>query len=112
MSKVRLRAVGAAVVTTAALLHSGTAVAATTTPSFSDYSFTATAAGLPDVRRIIRDDVAAAAGYTGKGVGIALIDTGVVPVPGLTSGNVANGPDLSLESQVPSLLHRDGYGHG
>jgi serine protease AprX len=112
MRKVRLRAAGAAVVTTAALLYPGTADAATTTPSFSDYSYTATAAGLPDVRRIIRDDVAAAAGYTGKGVGIALIDTGVVPVPGLTSGNVANGPDLSLESQVPGLFRRDTYGHG
>jgi serine protease AprX len=109
---VRLRAAGAAVVTAAALLHPSSASAATTTASFTDYSYTATAATLPDVRRIIRDDVAAAAGYTGKGVGIALIDTGVVPVAGLTSGNVVNGPDLSLESQVPGLLRRDTYGHG
>lgn len=111
MKKVRLSAAGAAVAVAAALLHPEAANAATT-PSFSDYSYTATAAGLPDVRRIVRDDVAAAAGYTGKGVGIALIDTGVVPVPGLTSGNVANGPDLSLESQTPGLFRRDTYGHG
>jgi serine protease AprX len=109
---VRLRAAGAAVVTVAALLHPSSASAAGTAASFTDYSYTATAAALPDVRRIIRDDVAAAAGYTGKGVGIALIDTGVVPVAGLTSGNVVNGPDLSLESQVPGLLRRDTYGHG
>ena len=38
-------------------------------------------------------------GVTGRGVGVALVDTGVVPVPGLTSGNVVNGPDLSFESQ-------------
>lgn len=109
--KVRLRAAGTVVVTAAALLYPGAADAATTT-SPTDYNYTATATTLPDVRRIIRDDVAAAAGYTGKGVGIALIDTGVVPVAGLTSGNVANGPDLSLESQVPGLVRRDTYGHG
>jgi serine protease AprX len=109
--KVRLRAAGAAVVAASVLLSPDSAKAATT-PPISDYAYAATAATLPDVRRIIRDDVAAAAGYTGKGVGIALIDTGVVPVAGLTSGNVANGPDLSLESQVPGLAWRDSYGHG
>ena len=60
----------------------------------------------------IRADTAYAQGYIGKGVGVALIDTGVAPVPGLTSGNIVNGPDLSLESQVPALLHKDGFGHG
>ena len=40
------------------------------------------------------------AGYTGQGVGVALIDSGVTPVNGLaTSGKVINGPDLSFESQ-------------
>jgi serine protease AprX len=53
-----------------------------------------------------------AAGYTGKGVGVALIDTGVAEVPGLTSGNVWHGPDLSFDSQDPELAHRDVYGHG
>ena len=41
------------------------------------------------------------AGWTGKGVDVALIDTGVAPVPGLTSGNVVNGPDLSFDGQEP-----------
>ena len=112
MGKVRLRAAGAAVGLVAAVLPAGTANAAITTASLSDYTYSATAATLPDVRRIIRADAAAAAGYTGKGVGVAIIDTGVVPVPGLTSGNVANGPDLSLESQVATLVRRDTYGHG
>jgi serine protease AprX len=50
--------------------------------------------------------------YTGQGVDVALIDSGVAPVTGLTSGNVLNGPDLSFESQVPQLAHLDSYGHG
>lgn len=78
----------------------------------ADYTFDAAGATLTDVRRITRADVAAQRGYTGKGIGIALIDTGVAPVEGLTSGNVANGPDLSFESQVANLRWRDTYGHG
>ena len=50
--------------------------------------------------------------WTGQGVDIALIDSGVTPVPGLTSGNVLDGPDLSFESQTPALTHLDSYGHG
>jgi serine protease AprX len=53
------------------------------------------------------------AGYTGKGIGVAVIDTGVSPVQGLNSpGKVVNGPDLSLESQSPSLQYLDTNGHG
>ena len=40
------------------------------------------------------------AGYTGAGVDVALIDSGVVPVDGLrTAGKVVHGPDLSFEGQ-------------
>ena len=53
------------------------------------------------------------AGYTGKGVDVALIDSGVSPVAGLSgAGNLINGPDLSLESQAPNLRYLDTYGHG
>jgi serine protease AprX len=53
------------------------------------------------------------AGYTGAGVGVAVIDTGVSPVPGLNgAGKLFNGPDLSLESQNPAFRYLDTSGHG
>jgi serine protease AprX len=53
------------------------------------------------------------AGYTGKGIDVAVIDTGTAPVPGLaTAGKLVNGPDLSFESQSPNLRYLDTYGHG
>src|SRR5581483_6440781 len=41
-----------------------------------------------------------------------LIDTGVSPVPGLTGGNVVNGPDLSLDAGAANLRYLDEFGHG
>jgi serine protease AprX len=52
-------------------------------------------------------------GYTGSGVDVAVIDTGVVPVNGLgIRGKVCDGPDFSLESRSRNLTHLDTYGHG
>ena len=52
-------------------------------------------------------------GYTGAGIDVALIDTGITPVPALNDpSRVVNGPDLSFDSQVPSLMHLDAFGHG
>jgi serine protease AprX len=52
-------------------------------------------------------------GFTGRGVDVALIDTGVVPVEGIdNTSQVVNGPDLSFDSQVPELQYLDAYGHG
>jgi serine protease AprX len=70
------------------------------------------ATSMEDVRRAIGADVMWKRGYTGEGVGIALLDTGVVPVAGLTSGNVLNGPDLSFESLAPQYRYLDTFGHG
>jgi serine protease AprX len=53
------------------------------------------------------------AGYTGAGVDVAVIDSGVSPVPGLGGGDkLVYGPDLSLESQAANLRNLDTYGHG
>ncbi|UOY03502.1 S8 family serine peptidase [Blastococcus sp. PRF04-17] len=52
------------------------------------------------------------AGYTGKGVDVAVIDSGVVPVEGFkTPGKVVYGPDLTLEAATPAR-NLDTYGHG
>ena len=52
-------------------------------------------------------------GYTGSGVTVALIDTGVTRVKGLDGyGKVVNGPDLSYESQRAGTRYQDGFGHG
>jgi subtilisin family serine protease len=52
-------------------------------------------------------------GWSGAGVDVAVVDSGVVPVGGLTaSGKVINGPDLSFESGEAGVRHLDTYGHG
>jgi serine protease AprX len=54
-----------------------------------------------------------AAGFTGSGVDVAIIDSGVSPVLGLNgAGKVIRGPDLSFESQAPNLRFLDTFGHG
>ncbi|HSK25043.1 MAG TPA: S8 family serine peptidase [Egicoccus sp.] len=76
------------------------------------YADPAPGVGLDHVAQAIGADDLWARGTTGRGVGVALLDSGVVPVPGLTAGNVRNGPDLSFESQIEALAHLDTYGHG
>ena len=50
---------------------------------------------------------------TGKDVTVAVIDTGVAPVPGLDlAGKVVNGPDLSFDGQADGTRYLDGAGHG
>jgi serine protease AprX len=92
---------------------------ATSTPArtlASPFSATQWASGngnnVADVAAAIGATSPAAAGLTGKGVGIALIDTGVVPVPGLPAAQIVNGPDLSIDSQSPDLRYLDAFGHG
>jgi serine protease AprX len=67
---------------------------------------------LASIRSIIGADTGAAATLTGKGIGIALIDTGVAAVPGIPKAQIVNGPDLSFESQAGDLRYQDTYGHG
>ncbi len=52
-------------------------------------------------------------GYTGHGIDVALIDSGVAPVHGLDQpGKILYGPDLSNEGAITSLANLDTYGHG
>ena len=68
---------------------------------------------LSQVAQAIGADRLSASGITGAGVGVALIDSGVVPVPGLAGGGqVVVGPDLSFESQNGATAGLDTYGHG
>jgi serine protease AprX len=53
------------------------------------------------------------AGFTGEGVDVAIIDSGIAPVPGLDGATkVVNGPDLSFDAPQPNLNHLDLFGHG
>ena len=58
-------------------------------------------------------DNAWGAGLTGKGIDVAVIDTGVNPVQGLDApGKVINGPDLSFDAPNATRRYRDYFGHG
>src|SRR3954447_6187518 len=76
------------------------------------YDVTGDDGSLYNIGQITRATNAWNSHVTGQGVDVALIDSGVAPVQGLTSGNVLDGPDLSFESQTPQLAHLDTYGHG
>jgi serine protease AprX len=91
----------------AVVLHVPTALA----DGAKDPAATVTTPGttLDDVRAAI----GAPSGTTGAGVDVAVIDTGMVPVPALAgSGKVIQGPDFSDEAANPRLAHLDTYGHG
>ena len=75
--------------------------------------FTEYPGSLYSIARSINAAGAWNAGYTGFGVDVAVIDTGVAPVAMLSpSWKLINGPDLSFESQNPDLEYLDSYGHG
>ena len=98
---------------TASQLSTGVAGAAPA-PVASPLGFDATAdlGSLHNIERIIGADELWKDGYTGAGVDVALIDTGVTPVPGLDDGQVIDGPDLSFDTADPDLRYLDSYGHG
>ena len=68
---------------------------------------------LSDVADVIGATELLDLGYTGKGVDVAVIDTGVSPVPGLADpARVVNGPDFSYNGRDRDVRHLDGFGHG
>jgi serine protease AprX len=107
-------AAGLATVLTALFVGMASASAATTTSATSTLGYDpATDTGSLDaITKLVGARDMWSKGYTGKGIDVALIDTGVATVPGLNSGNVVNGPDLSTDSQSSALRYRDSYGHG
>jgi serine protease AprX len=76
----------------------------------------ATPPPLPDmssVAQVVGAPTAWQAGATGRGIDVALLDTGVTPVAGLNAPDkLVYGPDLSFDSQDPQRTSLDGYGHG
>jgi serine protease AprX len=66
---------------------------------------------LYNVARQIQADDLWDDGVTGQGVGVALIDSGVAPVPNITA-NLVNGPDLSLDATGGNQDGVDAFGHG
>ena len=92
-----------ATVTTAALAMFASAAHADQTP-LSDES---------SVNQVVGAPAAWSSGADGHGIDVALVDTGVTPVPGLSAPNkLVYGPDLSFDSQDPNSAYLDGYGHG
>ena len=79
----------------------------------ASYSPTTDPGSLYSVEQSLGVDQAWEDGYTGSGVGVALIDTGVTPVDGLAApGQIVNGPDLSFDNANAALRHLDADGHG
>jgi serine protease AprX len=65
------------------------------------------------VTKIVGAQTAWASGVTGRGVDVAVIDTGIGRVPGLDApGQVVDGPDLSLDAPSAPVTGLDAYGHG
>lgn len=78
---------------------------------------------LASITHVIGADRLWQAGVTGRGVDVAVLDSGVVPVDGLRGpGKVVTGPDLSMDAQTcaadgtgctaSGAYGLDGYGHG
>ena len=63
--------------------------------------------------QLVGAQAAWAGGYTGAGVDVAVIDTGIAKVPGLeVAGKVIDGPDLSFDATGSLNPGVDGFGHG
>jgi serine protease AprX len=67
---------------------------------------------MSDVVAQIGADEMWAAGYTGAGIDVAVIDTGVAPIAELSTTNVFVGPDLSFEGDIDAVAGLDTFGHG
>ena len=107
--------------TTASLSGDSNELSPSLTPSL--FSTTSSSLGTvsqtapPGWMALVNDAVGAmdfwAKGFTGSGVDVALIDSGISPVAGISlPGKVVNGLDISFESQAKNLGYLDTFGHG
>src|SRR3974390_1971074 len=95
---------GTRLTATSAAVALGLALSAAPSHASTSYDPASDPYSMANIDSIIGANAWWDAGYTGAGVDVALIDTGVTPVEGLaTAGKVVNGPDLSFESQAPNL---------
>lgn len=80
--------------------------------ALGDIDFRSYSGSLYQITRTTKAVNAWGKGYTGSGVDVALIDTGVAPIGAFAGPKLVNGPDLSFESQNPDLQYLDTNGHG
>ena len=111
--------VATVVVTAAAPVSSSFASSGTTAVPSTSHTVSLSMAvkpGSPVPMRIVTEKSSglfAGKGFTGQGIDVALIDSGVTTVKGLDqAGKILYGPDLSNEGGQPSLANLDTYGHG
>ncbi|MGI8775298.1 MAG: S8 family serine peptidase [Actinomycetota bacterium] len=78
----------------------------------SSFDYTPYPGSMPNVAAAVKAKDFWMNGYTGKGVDVALIDTGAAELNGLEGNNVIDGPDLSFEYFNPELRYKDTNGHG
>jgi serine protease AprX len=91
----------------------GAAGVATVTPDvaldFLGTTSTTTGVTVAQTATMTKVDPLWRSGLTGRGVTVALVDSGIADVADLR-GRVLDGPDLSIDAS--SAPHRDGFGHG
>jgi subtilase family protein len=79
----------------------------------SAYSTVGDANSLWNISRLTGANTMWISGYTGAKIDVALIDSGVAPVTGLSDpAKLVHGPDLTPESQNPATANLDTFGHG
>ena len=118
--RVRRRALGVVTAAAALLAPIGTAQAEPPTAPPTPPATSASSSGRPDsagqletVVRQIGADVLWNQGITGAGVNVAIIDTGIAPVPALSDADkVVAVVDLSTEADDDGMRFLDSYGHG
>ncbi len=107
------RAIAAVVLAVAAVTSFVSPVAARPRESTPDSQAVASDGSLTTINALIGATDVWADGFTGDGVHVAVIDTGVAPVAGLAGPDkVVAIVDLSFEASDPASAFIDSFGHG